>query len=119
MKIFSNKTKAAGLLLASCMMLYAGCIEVYEERIQTDFGVTGISLNYTTLSLPIGANAQLTATVSPSNASNPNVTWSSSNPSVATVSNNGLVTALAVGNATITVTTEQNNKTASCLVTVF
>jgi len=118
MKIFSNKTKTVGLLLVSCMILYAGCIEVETERSQSTWGVTGISLNYTTLSLPIGANAQLTATVSPSNAANPNVTWSSSNPSVATVSNNGLVTALAVGNATITATTEQNNKTASCNVTV-
>jgi len=63
----------------------------------------------------------LTATVSPSNATNSNVTWSSSNRSVATVSGAGsraTVAALANGEATITVRTEDGGKTATCAVTV-
>ena len=80
---------------------------------------TGVTLNQTSLTLTsAGQTATLQATVSPSNASNKNVTWSSSNPSVASVSN-GVVTAVANGTATITVTTaDGSNKTATCAVTV-
>ena len=79
--------------------------------------VTSVSLNKADTSLKIGATETLTATVSPSNATNKNVTWSSSNTSIATVSN-GTVTAKAVGTATITVTTVDGNKTATCTVAV-
>ena len=79
--------------------------------------VTGVSLNKTSLSLEKGKSETLTATVAPENASNKNVTWSSNNTSVATV-NNGEVTAVAPGTATITVTTEDGGKTATCVVTV-
>ena len=77
--------------------------------------VTGVTLNQSTLSLTSGGSATLTATVSPSNATNATLTWSSSNPSVATVSN-GDVTAVGAGNATITATA--GDKSASCNVTV-
>jgi len=79
--------------------------------------VTGVTLNKTSLSLTVNATETLTAAVEPSNAANKNVTWSSSNTSVATV-NSGLVTAVALGSATITVTTADGNKTATCYVTV-
>ncbi len=79
--------------------------------------VTGVSLNKASLNLYVGGNETLTATVKPSSATNKDVTWSSDNPSVATV-NNGVVTAVAPGTATITVTTEDGNKTATCKVTV-
>lgn len=80
---------------------------------------TGVTLNQTTASLVVNQTLQLTATVTPSNATNKVVTWSSSNTSVATVSSNGLVTAKAPGNATITVTTtDGSNKSATCAVTV-
>ena len=59
----------------------------------------------------------LTATVNPDNATNKNVTWTSSNGTVASVSN-GKVTALKAGKATITVKTEDGGKTATCEVTV-
>ncbi len=68
--------------------------------------------------LEIGATANLDETVLPSNATDKSVTWSSSNNSVATVSNTGLVTAVAAGSATITVTTNSGSKTATCGVTV-
>jgi len=76
--------------------------------------VTGISLDKTTASLFVNNTKQLTATVEPSDACNSNVSWSSSNEAVATVSNTGLITAVGVGTATITVTTEENGFTAIC-----
>ena len=79
--------------------------------------VTGVSLNKTSLSFTgTGSSQTLTATVSPSNATNKTLTWSSSNTSVATVSN-GVVKAVGFGTATITAKSN-NGKTASCKVTV-
>ena len=79
--------------------------------------VTGVSLNKTSLSFTgTGSSQTLTATVSPSNATNKTLTWSSSNTSVATVSN-GVVKAVGFGTATITAKSN-NGKTASCSVTV-
>jgi len=80
--------------------------------------VTGISLNKLTLSFVEGDSETLIASVSPENATNQTVTWTSSNETVATVTNNGKVTAKAPGTATITATTEDGEKTASCVVTV-
>ena len=79
--------------------------------------VTGVKLDKTTLSLFEGATAQLNATVLPENASDKSVKWESSDTSVATVEN-GKVTAVKEGQATITVTTKDGGKTASCTVTV-
>ena len=80
--------------------------------------VTGVSLDKTSLSMNTGASATLKATVSPSTASNKNVTWSSSNTSVATVSSTGVVKAVKAGTATITAKTVSGNKTATCKITV-
>ena len=79
--------------------------------------VTGVTLNKSTLDVSLGATSTLVATVSPANASNKNVTWASSNTSVATVSY-GTINALAVGTTTITVKTVDGNKTAQCTVNV-
>ena len=79
--------------------------------------VTGVSLNKNTESVQENQTVTLTATVTPSNATNQNVTWSSSNTTVATVSN-GVVSGLTPGTATITVTTVDGGYTATCLVTV-
>ena len=80
--------------------------------------VTGVSLDNSSITLTVGSTQTLTATVTPADALNKSVTWSSSNTSVATVSSYGVVTAKAVGNATITVTTSDGGKTATCAVTV-
>ena len=80
--------------------------------------VTGVSLSKTSLSLTEGASEKLLATVSPSNATNKSVTWSSSDDSVATVDQSGNVTAVKAGTATITVRTTDGGKTASCSVNV-
>ncbi len=79
--------------------------------------VTGVSLNKTSATLNVGDTLTLTATVSPTNATNKSVTWTTSNSSVARVSN-GVVTAVTAGTATITVTTADGNYTAKCTITV-
>lgn len=88
------------------------------EGVAGPVAVTGVTLNKTTTSIEAGQSEQLTATVLPANADNKSVTWSSNNTAVATVDNNGNVSALAAGTATITVTTADGNKTATCTVTV-
>lgn len=80
-------------------------------------GVTGVTLDRTELALKDGASAQLTATVTPSNANNKALIWESSDSSVVTVSD-GLVTAVAPGDAVITVTTEDGGFSAQCQVRV-
>lgn len=83
--------------------------------------VTGVVLNRDTLSLTAGGGttkAVLSASVVPIDADNQNVSWSSSDNSVATVDETGTVTAVAAGSATITVTTQEGGFTASCTVTV-
>lgn len=83
----------------------------------TTVPVTGVSLNKSSTSLTVGKTEILTATVTPTNATNKAVTWSSNNTAVATV-DNGTITAKAKGAATITVRTSDGNKTATCVVTV-
>jgi hypothetical protein len=80
--------------------------------------VTGVTLNKTSLSLSVGNMETLSATVAPSNAANKSVTWSSSNPAIATVTNGGVVFGASAGSATITVKTVDGNKTATCAVSV-
>ena len=81
--------------------------------------VTGVTLNKTELALFTGDTATLTATIAPDDATNQNVTWSSDNEAVATVDQNGTVTAVGAGKTTISVTTEDGGKTATCQVTVL
>ncbi len=92
-------------------------VELYGSTSTETVDVTGVSLDKTTANLDIGGTVKLTATIAPANATNKNVTWSSSNEAVATV-DNGLVTAVSAGNSTITVTTADGSKIATCEVTV-
>lgn len=81
--------------------------------------VSSVSVTPATVTLNAGATTQLTKAISPSNATNQTVSWTSSNMSVATVSSAGLVTAGTVsGTATITCTTADGNKTATSAITV-
>ncbi|MDG0809989.1 Ig-like domain-containing protein [Cohnella rhizosphaerae] len=103
-----------------------------NERLTYDFGswtitasdptvqvpVSGVALGASTLTVGAGKTAALTAVVSPANASNKNVLWSSSAPSVATVGASGTVTGVAPGSAVITATTEDGAFTATAAVTV-
>ena len=79
--------------------------------------VESVSLTPSTLALEAGKSGTLTAAITPDNATNQAVTWTSSNTSVATVEN-GVVTAVGAGEAIITVTTADGGKTDACTVTV-
>ena len=98
---------------------YTEVTAVFEEIIP----VSSISLDQSAVSLSVGGTETLTATVSPDDASDKSVTWSSSDTAVATVEN-GVVTAVAEGTANITVTAtngtddSSDDKTATCAVTV-
>lgn len=93
-------------------------IGVDESGTSGTISVTGVSVSPTSASIAVGGTQQLTATISPSNATNQNRTWNSSNTGVATVNSSGLVTAVAAGTATITVTTQDGNFSANSSITV-
>jgi len=80
--------------------------------------VNGVSVSPNNISLNVGATTRLTSSVSPSNASDKSVTWSSNNSSIATVDSSGNVRGIKVGTAVITVKTKDGNKTATATVTV-
>ena len=104
----------------------AGTIDIYEDGKldgnevsgtgTVNHKVTRVSLDKTSLTLTVGDEETLTATVTPDKATNKDVTWKSDNESVATVDENGVVTAVGAGTATITATAD--GKTAACTVTV-
>jgi len=83
---------------------------------QVSIAVSSVSLNKASISLAAGGSSQLTATVYPVDATNKTVTWSSSNAAVATVSNDGLVSWVGGGAATITVTTVDGAKVETCAI---
>jgi len=78
---------------------------------------TSVKLDKSSIKIVVGESVTLNATVSPGNASFKNVTWSSGNKNIATVSSSGVVTGVKNGKATITAKTV-NGKTAKCVVTV-
>ncbi len=80
--------------------------------------VAGVSLNEPSFTLATNGSRTLTATVAPSTAINKDVVWSSTDPATATVSTSGLVTAVDVGQTTITATTAEGNHQATCTVKV-
>ena len=97
-----------------------GTTTAYIDITVQAIAVSSVELNKTATTITVGNTEQLTATISPSNAGNKNVTWSLSNVSPAgciTISNTGLVTAVSAGSATVTVTTVDGCKTSSCTVT--
>ena len=98
------------LLLAVLPILFACTRKEQEVRVES------VTLNQTSVELQIGKTLQLDATVSPSTATNPDVSWSSSNASVASVSKSGLVTAVKEGSAKIIAAAD--GKKAECTVTV-
>ena len=98
-------------------------VYVYGAEIEVTYSTetvhpTSVSVSPTTASIEVDSTVQLTEIVLPANATDKSVTWSSSNTSVATVNSSGLVTGVSAGNATITVTTVDGSKTATCAITV-
>lgn len=99
---------------------YGGCNVTISgiNVIDSPSNVEDVSLNLNSATIHINGFVQLTPTISPKTAKNKNVTWSTSNSSVATVSSSGLVVGVSEGTATITVKTEDGNFTDTCVVTV-
>ncbi|MBQ6286690.1 MAG: Ig-like domain-containing protein [Bacteroidales bacterium] len=108
--------------LAALMLLFTGCKKEPQQPEQppqpSTVAVSGVSLNSSTLSLSEGATGKLTVTVSPSNATNKNVIWKTSDGTIAKIDTDGTVTAGKAGTATISVITVDGAKTAECKVTV-
>jgi hypothetical protein len=93
-----------------------GLVLLYSSTV---IPVTDISLNKTADTLTAGETATLSATITPSNATNQSIIWASDNPAIATVDESGIVTAIAPGTAHITAaTTDGSNLSATCTVTV-
>jgi len=80
--------------------------------------VTGVTLNRAAATIYVDSSITLVATVAPAGATNQNVTWESDDEDIAEVDEDGKVTGIAPGTATITVTTEDGDKTATCVITV-
>lgn len=91
---------------------------VCRVKVAAGVPVEGVSLDQTALTLSVGQEAKLMPTVSPEEATNKEVAWMSDKPEVASVDINGKVTGKEVGEATVTVTTADGGKAASCKVTV-
>ncbi|MBQ8069401.1 MAG: leucine-rich repeat protein [Bacteroidales bacterium] len=102
-------TTKEGGFTASC------AVTVAEEK--HDISVTGVTLDKKQIDMVVDETAILTAVVSPSDATNPKISWTSSDASVASV-NDGTVKAISPGEATITVTTEDGGHKATCSVIV-
>ncbi len=94
--------------------LAASIITVSDNTVD----VTGITLSKQEITMTAGSAIQITASVSPENATNKKLTWSSSAPNVAMASEDGTITAIGIGNAVITVKSASGNKTATCTVHV-
>ena len=118
--------KTAGSAVITCKSVSDNsvvgiCNVTVKAKVQTptEIKVSTISLNKTTASVTKGKTLQLTATVTPTNATNKVVTWRTSDKNVAMVSENGLVTAKSAGTATITCTAKDgSNVKATCKITV-
>lgn len=89
-----------------------------EFAVCSGHSVEGITVSEAEITITNKSNRQLSATVTPNSATDKNVTWSSSNSDVASVDENGLVTALSTGTATITAASSDGKHSASCIVTV-
>ncbi|GGZ71189.1 Ig-like domain-containing protein [Algibacter mikhailovii] len=92
--------------------------QVINVNVVSSTAVTGVSISPTTTSVAIGETTSLIETVSPSDATDKSVSWSSSNSLVATVNSSGTVSAVSVGTAIITVSTNDGNFTDTSNITV-
>ena len=105
------------LAVLTAIALFGSAFTACKSDDDGDVSVTGVSLDRPSAELEVGGTLTLKATIEPANATNSNVSWSSSDVKVATVEN-GTVTAVAAGTAVITVTTADGGKEASCTITV-
>ena len=109
------KTIAGALAVAAVLLCACEAEGFFHEN---TVSVAGVSISQSRLTLGTGSVETLMAIIEPSNATNQEVTWSSSNSSVATVNALGVVTGISGGSATIKVITDDGGKEATCDVTV-
>ncbi len=102
--------------LQIALVLYLSMILAACQKEPDTVAVTGITLSQTTVELTEGESTRITATVSPSNATNKKVLWSSDNPLVTVT--DGTITGTKPCNATVTAKSDDGGKTATCTVTV-
>lgn len=95
-----------------------GPIPTWEELTGEKIAVTGVELDKENIILEEGETTKLTAVIIPKNATNKKLSWSSSDTNIAVVDNNGSITGIKEGNATITITSEDGQKTAKCNIEV-
>jgi len=116
-----NTGKFLIISVLAALLVLGGCSEPEQLPITSDISdtvaVTGVSLK-TSINLVVGGTETLIANISPDNATNKNVTWNSSDKTIATVSEDGEVTAVGVGTAQIIIATRDGGYTAMCTVTV-
>ena len=103
---------------ATCSITVSSSGDTPTPPSPTVVSVTSITLDKTSAALVMGDTLQLNATITPENATNKAIFWSTSNKYIATVTNTGLVTAVSVGTVTITATTADGNKAATCELTI-
>lgn len=112
-------TAAEGGNAVTAETICSGNATIYAHWTKETVSVESVSIKAGITELKPGETLQLGAVINPENASNKNVTWSSDNKEVATIDAKGLVTAVSAGSVTITVTTEDGNKTATCRLNVM
>lgn len=113
------KAKGTTTITAKSGTKSAKCIVTVTEDTPADVvKVTGVSLNRTEMELAVNAESALTATVTPDNATNKSVVWSSADNSIATVDVNGKVKGIAAGTTKIIATTQDGGFKAECSVNV-
>jgi len=119
--IFNDPGKSTALTYyskASVETAYAGLFKQAVVVLRETVAVKSVKLSPASKAMTVGGTATLTATISPADATNKTVAWKSSKNSIATVNADGKVTAKASGKATITATTNDGGKKATCEVTV-
>lgn len=112
MSIFYRRS--IGILLTLVCLLTVMVSPVMAATVN----VTSVSLSKKSTTINVGSSETLTAKILPSNATNKTVSWKSSNTAVVTVDKNGKITGKSVGTATISATTANGSKTATCAVKI-
>ncbi len=110
-----NKNIFYSVLLIAFLIMVAGCVPPVPQIIE----VTEVNIPQEDQSLEVGSILQLSAVVTPANATNKAVEWKSSNSNIATVSEEGLVTAISIGAVDITVTTDDGSFTDTVKINII